>query len=59
MKTNAHSMEMDLAVNSKEEMGKCKEKNVTNVCCINVNIAQTVHPTRVLLSYSIPCSLCL
>jgi len=27
--------------------------------CINVNIVQTGHPSRVLLNYSIPCSLCL
>jgi hypothetical protein len=37
-------MEMDLAVNSKEEMGKCKEKNVTKVFCINVNIVQAMAP---------------
>jgi len=58
-KTNAHSMEIDLAVNSKEEMGKCKQKNVTNVFCVNVNIVQTVDTPRVLLNYSILSSLCL
>jgi len=59
IKTNAHSVEMDLAVNSKEEMGKCKEKNVSNVFCVNVNTVQTVDPSRVLLNYSIASSLCL
>jgi hypothetical protein len=37
-------MEMDLAVNSEEEMEKSREQNVKNVFCINVHIVHTVHP---------------
>ena len=34
-------MEMDLATNSQEEMGKYKEKKVTNVFCTNAYHVQT------------------